>query len=238
MIRARTKPQRKEVNFSVKVWREDLKEGLLTVWNVKVLFGLVLVAALLNLAFAPIQILIPYLIKETLGLTPWHVGLVETVVGASIIIGSITIGLATKRLRNHRVLMLGVTIGAVALLVGGLIQAYWGFVLTCALLVMGVTWTNILVGAQAAVAVPDHYRARVNTIINTIATSAMPLGLALSGPLLDTFGGWNMLTGIALMVSVIIPLLFLVPNLVAFFNQPSDEVEAWMKQTYPKAFTQ
>jgi MFS family permease len=238
MIRANTKPERTETKFSIKVWQEDLHEGLRTVWNVKVLFGLVLVAALLNLAFAPIQILIPYLIKETLGLTPWHVGLVETVVGASIILGSITVGVLTNKIHNHRVLILGVTIGAVALFVGGFVQAYWGFVLTCALLVMGVTWTNILVGAQASVAVPDHYRARVNTIINTIATSAMPLGLAVSGPLLDRFGGWTLLSGIALMVGVIIPLLFLVPNLVTFFNQPSEQVEGWMKETYPNAFTQ
>ena len=236
MIRANTKPERKEPVFTYQVWRADFTEGLRTVWHVKVLLGLVVVAALLNLAFAPIQILIPFLIKETLGLTPWHVGFVETVVGASIIIGSITVGMLTKKIRNHKVVILGIVLGAAALLASGFAQAYWVFVLTCGLMVLGVTWTNVLIGAQAAVAVPDHYRARVNTIVNTIATSAMPIGLALSGPLLDTFGGWTLLKGIALIIMVIVPLLFLVPNLVAFFNEPSEQLESWMKQTYPSAF--
>jgi MFS family permease len=215
---------------------QQLKDGFRVVGRVPVLLALALAIAFFNLILSPMQVLLPTYAKVLRGMPAWFLGGLESALGAGIIIGAVSISFV-ERLRGF---VSSVTIGL--MLLGGsmAVLAHVPGVLAPigAMLMLGIgaAWTNIPIGTRVSVAVPDHFRARVNSIIAFIFDACAPIGVAAGGVLAVTLGVTQTMTWMGGIVLAAVPALFKVRALGDFFRVPPDELDGYLLKKYPRAF--
>ncbi|RXJ73684.1 hypothetical protein CS022_08055 [Veronia nyctiphanis] len=240
LIQQNTKPKREnnetDETLTIKTWSEDIYLGFRALAKVRVVLALFVLILLSNALAYPVIVLIPYLVKETLGLSPYYVGILESALAIGAILGATTLSFMTKRMTNYRTFFLGITLNALMLLIPVVMQSYWALVIGLMISTAGCIWINILIQTQITVAVPDHFRSRILSSLGIVSGLAIPVGIALAGPLTDHFGAWSTFFALAALSALVVPLYALIPNIATFFNTPAEEVGEWMNKTYPDAF--
>jgi hypothetical protein len=101
---------------------------------------------------------------------------------------------------------------------------------------IGAAWTNIPISTRVSVAVPDHFRSRVNSIISFLFDGTAPIGVAAAGVLIATIGVTASMTGLGAMVLLLVPVLLLIPGFTEFFRRSPSELTDHFLETYPRAF--
>ncbi|RXJ73680.1 hypothetical protein CS022_08035 [Veronia nyctiphanis] len=237
LISQNTKPKREDNNgLTIANWSRDIYLGFRALIKVRVVLVLVIAASLINMALLPVIIMVPYLVKETLGLSPYYVGIIEAAIAIGALIGSVTLSLVTKRIANHRALLLGIVVIVAMMIIPAVMQSYWLLVAGFTLSMVGSLWVNILIQTQMTVAIPDHFRSRILSSMGILSALAAPFGVTVSGILTDSYGAWPVLLGCVSLAALTIPLFAIIPNMANFFNKPEDEVGGWVLDTYPGAF--
>jgi MFS family permease len=162
-------------------WMLDLTRGFQFLYAVRVLFALALVAMLLNFFLAPLFVVLPVLVKQGRGLPPWYLGALESSMGAGAIVGATLAGWLCRTLMTDRVIVLG--IGLIGISVGSLPWMPGLALPIVAMLCFGAaaSLANIPIMSQLAVATPDTYRSRVNSIMLFLCMGVAPLGVAARG---------------------------------------------------------
>jgi len=84
---------------------------------------------------------------------------------------------------------------------------------------------------------PDSFRARVNSVIASVAEGMMPIGIAAAGFLIDKAGVSTVLMGCGILFMMLAPLLFLTPDFKRFYRLPPKEAEKFFIERYPEAFS-
>jgi predicted MFS family arabinose efflux permease len=187
---------------------QDLRLGVQYVWNNQVLRGCFLLAFWINVFAYPLVLgLLPYVVNNVFMATETLLG----VLGAAYALGSL---LGSLLISSNRVAMGAgrlTIIGAIVWFGAGLFFAMNDVVIIgVALLVAIGAAQSLCVTPLAGVmlrATPPHYRGRVMGM-RILAILGLPLGLLLSGPLIDWFGfavtaGIYSLLGVACAVSMI-----------------------------------
>ena len=197
------------------LWRDlkvKVKGGISYVTNDPFIRQLIIIAAGINFVVAPVNIIIPFQVKEIMGLNAGVYGSMMACLSFGVIVGSMIIGTITV----HRGKSLGYGI-----LGGGLSLALFptfyllgkGLLLPTILVVilLSVSLTGVGV-ATSFVNVPidtllqrtteDSKRGRVMSIISMGTTAAMPIGYGVSGFLLEKVGP--------------VPILFAIGSLTLF----------------------
>lgn len=173
-----------------------------------------LLAAMFSLlAFiGPVQVLLPYLVKNQLGLGPEALGFIFAVSGVGAIVAALGVGqLGLPRLRMT-VMYTSWTIG-VALLAGyGLMVELWQALLigaaTAALFEVGqIIWTTLLQQL-----VPRRLLGRVASLDWLVSTGLVPLSFALTGPVAGLLGASWTMVGAGLVGAVLMGALLFVPG--------------------------
>ena len=246
LIRANTRPRREtlleeqecaEVNtFNSKQWCFDLSQGFKAVYRAKVLFWLMVIVSLLNIAVAPLQILMPYIVKQEEQLPAWYLGMLESSVGVGILIGVSTLALIKRVLKPDRICFLGLLFNTLGFFIAGIFQNYWAMLIGVLILFMSINWTNVIVVSQQMAAVPDHFRARVRSVFGLMASAGMPLGVAATGWLIEYWGSYNLMLGMGVMILFCLPVMMMVPDLAGFLREPANNAEEYLMTRYPTAF--
>lgn len=196
-------PQRsaKEAKTS---YLSQLKEGLHYVWNWKgaliLLFGAAMLNALLNPAFS----LLPLLVAKHFGKGALELSWLEAAFGFGVIAGGLILtawGGFKKKIHTSLMGITGMSIGVLTLGVvpeGGL---YWALGAMALLGVLNPIANGPLVAIFQSTVAPEM-QGRVFSLLNTLATGASPLGLALAGPVADLLGiqAWYLAGGAALLL--------------------------------------
>jgi DHA3 family macrolide efflux protein-like MFS transporter len=168
----------------------DLKEGFLYVVKWPGLFGVVLLAMLLNFLLSPASSLLPLLVRQEFHGGAQQLGWVESVFGVGVILGGL--GLSAWGGFKRRILtsfcgIVGIGIGVI---LTGLSPAGMFWLLLAANFVLGFAqvFANgpLMAIFQSAVA-PD-VQGRVFSLIGAGATAMMPLSLLIAGPVSDWLG--------------------------------------------------
>jgi hypothetical protein len=183
-----------------------------------------LVSAMFSLLFfvGPVQVLVPYQVKNDLGLGPEALGAILAF-GA---LGAIAMGLAVGHFglprRRVTVMYLGFTIG-IALIAGyGVMTSLWQALIISAIgnamFELGdVIWTTMLQQG-----VPRNYLGRVSSLDWMLSTGLVPVSFALVGPVSNALGpGPTLVVGGLLGAVAMISLLF-VPGVRDPERQPFD----------------
>jgi len=203
----------------------ELREGFRYVWNWRGLFYLLLGATLLNALLHPASSLLPLLVSKHFGKGALELGMLEAALGFGTIAGGLILsvwGGFKRRIYTSFFGMLGMGMGFLFL---GLIPAW---------LFLGAVGAHVFIGIMGPIlngplvaiiqaAVAPEMQGRVFSIIETLATGASPLGLAIAGPVADLFGIqiWFILGGMSLLLMGVVG--FFIPALVRIEEGPKKE---------------
>jgi MFS family permease len=145
------------------------------------------------------NVVFPYFGKEVLLLEAQHYGTVQAMFPVGFLVGTVLVGYLTKKFRKEALLTSGITLqGLIVVMVGtfalpavysnaGLVNTLLS--LSSSLLVIGVLNTLVNVPFQVMLqeTVPDSYRGRVYGLIDSVGQMLVPLSMAISGFLVDSF---------------------------------------------------
>lgn len=180
----------------------DMLQGFRYVWGWPGLFIILLMAMLLNFLSAPSFSLMPLLVTKHFSGGVVEIGALETALGVGLLVGGVLLSVWGGFRRRVATSMVGMIGGGVGMLVVGWTPGslFW-------LAVVGIFVTGFMnpiingpLMALIQVAVDPKMQGRVFTLVLSLATAMMPLGLALSGQLAARFGisMWFVMAGVAM----------------------------------------
>ncbi|HLB44226.1 MAG TPA: MFS transporter, partial [Candidatus Limnocylindrales bacterium] len=207
----RTRPQaRATTQLGVRQTLAEIGEGFAFVRKTTWIWATLLSAMLsLLVFFGPVQVLVPFLIKNRLGLGPEALGSIFAFGGIGSIAMALTIGHFGLPRRRVTAMYLAWTFGIGTMAVYGLMTSLWQALLvaifTHALFELGqVIWTTMIQQL-----VPRQLLGRVSSLDWLVSVGLIPVSYALTGPASDLLGaGPTMVVGALLGGVLTIALLF------------------------------
>jgi MFS transporter, DHA3 family, macrolide efflux protein len=178
--------EKKKGSAAFKAFISDTKEGLQYVWNQKGMRILFLVAALLYLFIAPMNLLLPFYVEDYLKLNADWYGYMLMSLGVGSVLGYLIAGSANVRGRDQSTLiilsLLGASIGMGVL--GFLTQPY---IVLGVLFLVGLMAGIFMVKATTVLqlASPSDIRGRVFGLLATLTSGLAPLGMGIAGVIAD-----------------------------------------------------
>ena len=169
-----------------------------------------LVAAMVSLLvfIGPIEVLVPYIIKNKLALGPEALGLIFAVGGIGSLAMSLVIGVVGLPRRRVTVMYVAWSLGVAATALYGAMTTLWqallvSFVLQASFMLGSVIWTTMLQQL-----VPRELLGRVSSLDWMMSVGLVPLSFALTGPIADAIGPettliWAGILGAVLMFGLI-----------------------------------
>lgn len=207
------RPTREVMGHGLRQTIAEVREGLAFVRRNPWCWATLLSAMFSLLVFiGPVQVLLPYLVKNRLGLGPEALGAIFAVsgvgaIGAAIAVGQL--GLPRRRIT----IMYVVWSAGVALFAGyGLMTSLWqAFIIglgTAALFEVGqIIWVTLL-----QTLVPRELLGRVSSLDWLVSTGLVPLSFALTGPVAALLGPGPTMIVAGLLGSVLMGVLLFVPG--------------------------
>ncbi len=176
-----------------------------------------LVSGMLTLlaVFGPMNVLLPYIVKNRLGLGPDALGWIFATGGVGSILMAIAIGQLGLPRRRVTVMYVAWAVGIALMTAYGVMDALWQALVISlvvnALFELGqVTWTTMLQQI-----VPRELLGRVSSLDWFVSVSLVPLSYALTGPAADVFGAGPVMVVAAIFGAVATILLLFVPGVRA-----------------------
>ncbi|MGC4940268.1 MFS transporter [Kribbella sp. DT2] len=173
----------------VRAMAADLREGWgyvrRTRWLLaSLLFGTVFVLLILG----PLEVLMPFAIRDQLGGDAREFGLVMAAFGIGGAAGALLISSRKLPRRYLTVMTLMWGVGAVPFVVLGFAEHLWVMMVSVA--VVGATGSAAMViwGTLLQRRVPDHLRGRISSLDFFVSLLLMPVSMALAGPAGSLFG--------------------------------------------------
>lgn len=171
-------------------YSHDLREGFAYVIRWKGLFGVIILAMLLNFLLIPSSSFLPLVVTKIFNGGAAELGWLESLFGAGIIAGGITLsvwGGFKRRIVTSFCGIIGIGLGIV---LTGLVPANMFYLVLIANLIVGFAqvFANGPLMAIMQSAVAPEMQGRVFSLLGAGATAMMPLSLLIAGPISDQFG--------------------------------------------------
>jgi MFS family permease len=160
----------------------------------------------------PVQVLLPYLVKNRLDLGPEALGGIFAVSGIGAIIAAVAVGQVGLPTRRVTVMYASWSVG-VAIIAGyGLMSALWqamvvGFASAALFQVGSIIWTTLLQQL-----VPRELLGRVSSLDWLVSSGLVPVSFALTGPVAGLLGPGTTMVGGGLVGAVLMGALLFVPG--------------------------
>lgn len=202
-----------ELESGVRATVHQVREGLTFVRGQPWIWATLLSAMLsLLVFFGPVQVLVPFLVKNRLNLGPEALGSIFAAGGVGSIAMAFLIGHLGLPKKRVTVMYLAWTLGVAGLGAYGLMTELWhgllaGFV-TGALFELGqVIWTTMLQQL-----VPRNLLGRVSSLDWMVSTGLVPISYALTGPVAEAFGPSQTMVVAALIGALLMGVLLFLPG--------------------------
>jgi MFS family permease len=173
----------------VRAMAADLREGWSYVRRTRwllasLLFGTIFVLLILG----PLEVLLPFAIRDQLGGDAREFGLVMAAFGIGGAVGALLISSRALPRRYLTVMTLMWGVGSVPVVVLGFAQDLWLMMAGAA--IVGATGSAAMViwGTLLQRRVPDHLRGRISSLDFFVSLLLMPVSMALAGPAGSLFG--------------------------------------------------
>jgi MFS family permease len=167
----------------------DVREGFGYMVRTPWLLATLLFASLMLLVMmGPLEVLIPFVIKDRLGGGPGDHAWVLAMFGIGGAVGSLAMASSRMPRRYLTVMNLMWGVGCLPFLVIGFATAVWQIVVSA--FVLGVMWSAPMViwGTLLQRRVPAHMLGRVASLDFFVSVSLMPVSMALAGPVSEAIG--------------------------------------------------
>ena len=193
-----------------------LKDGLRFVRQRVWLWGTLLSAAIAYLVFlGPVEVLLPYLVKNELHASAGTLGLVLAAGGLGAVGGAVLMGHRGHPRRDVTVMYMTWTVATLVIAGYGIANATWELMLVClvfnALEAAGtIVWATIKQHH-----VPGSMLGRVSSLDWLISIGLLPLSFALTAPVAAVFGARTTLVGAAALGGAVTLSAFFLPGMRA-----------------------
>lgn len=171
------------------VWR-DVVDGFRYLWHWKGMFMVLMLATLINMTINPGMSLLPILVQKHFQGGALQLGWMNSAWGIGMIAGGVILsawGGFKSKVLTSMLAMIGMGLGFV--LVGlSPADAFW---MSIAGLALGGTMNPVVngpLGALLQAVVAPELQGRVFTVLRSMSALAVPLGLAIGGPISDWLG--------------------------------------------------
>ena len=212
LIRRRGAVEREDGESGGSVLR-DLREGIAFVRAHTWLWATLLAAAVFLLAYwGPVEVLVPYRVRNELGGTAGDFGLVLAFGGLGSLLAALILGQRGLPRRHITFMYSAWTIGSLALVGFGLAGTVWQ--LQAISLLEGLFFTAGMVvwGTLLQTLVPGELLGRVTSLDWFVATSLVPISFALTGPVSAGLGAQTTLVVGGIMAAVATIVFLFVPG--------------------------
>jgi DHA3 family macrolide efflux protein-like MFS transporter len=169
---------------------QDLGAGLTYVRKWPGLFGLIILAMVLNFILSPSSALLPLVVTKVFNGGALELGWVESLFGVGILSGGILLSIwggFKRRIVTSFSGIIGIGLG---ILMMGLLPTnmLYTFFFACFLVGFSQVFANGPLGAIFQSSIAPEMQGRVFSMLNAGATAMMPLSLLVSGPISDALG--------------------------------------------------
>jgi DHA3 family tetracycline resistance protein-like MFS transporter len=201
----------------------DVREGLRYVRGQPWIWATLVSAMLSLLVFlGPMEVLMPFLVKNRLGLGPESLGAIFAAGGVGSIVMAFVIGSLGQPRRRVTVMYVSWSLGVLFLAAYGLMTSLWQALvasfITAACFEYGqVIWTTLLQQR-----VPRELLGRVSSLDWLVSTGLVPVSFALTGPAAALFGPEQTIVGAAVIGAVLMCALLFYPGVRDPEREPLD----------------
>lgn len=209
---------------------QDIKEGFQYVLNWKGLTLLLLSAMLINFLISPAMSLLPLLVSKHFGGDEVQLALMNSMLGIGMLIGGIILSIWGGFKRRIFTSFMGLIISGLSLAAVGFIPET-GFSIAVFVFLISALMLPFINGPIQAVvqsAVTPEMQGRVISLIGTTAGFAMPIGLAIAGPVSDAIGiqAWFIIGGICMSLTGILGFMSPAMRHIEDQHQRPENIEA------------
>jgi MFS family permease len=208
-----TRPTVEVVGHGLRQTLAEMGEGFTFVRRNPWCWATLLAAMFSLLVFiGPVQVLLPYLVKNQLGLGAESLGFIYAVSGVGSIVAALLVGQFGMPRLKVTAMYLAWSVG-VALIAGyGLMTALWqallvGFLLNALFEVGQIIWVTLL-----QTLVPRRLLGRVSSLDWLVSTGLVPVSFALTGPVAAALGPSTTMIGAGLVGAFFMGILVFVPG--------------------------
>jgi DHA3 family macrolide efflux protein-like MFS transporter len=197
------------------VWR-DLRQGLEYILNWRGLTIIIGMAMVTRLLMMPAFSLLPLLVSEHFGGTAAQLGFLESVLGVGMLLGGLILSIWGGFRRKIYTTMAGIVFLGLGLIVFGIVPGdLFVLALICTFFIgLAVPFVDGPLMAILQATVAPEIQGRVFTLMGSLISLAMPIGLIIAGPLSDIVNIriWYVLAGLAYVLMG--AALFFVPDVI------------------------
>ena len=196
------KPQLKDsYNFI-----SELKDGISVFLQDKKLCIVTVAAAICMIFYMPISSFFPLMSSSYFHVTVWHASIVQFGYAGGMMLCSLLVSLYGTIRNKIKAVHLGLLGLSITILLCGILPqtglAFWGFALLCTLMGASGNFYNIPYIAYMQETIPKEKQGRAFSIMNSLMSVTMPLGLIIAGPFAEVHGvsSWFFISGIVFIV--------------------------------------
>lgn len=186
----------------------EMLDGLKVINQNKPLKAITVPIMLASLIYVPVGSFFPLMVNVHFRGTAWHASIIEFVFAGGLLLSSLILGVWGGIKNKFLMINLAIcTLGA-ALAGGGMLPPSAFIVFGLLSTIMGMTGSFLTVPYTAYVqsTVPPASLGRVLSILSSMMTLAMPVGLFFAGPLAETMGiaNWFLYSGILVVITALL----------------------------------
>lgn len=182
----------------------EMKDGIAVFLRDRRLFVLMLCVCVGMIFYMPLSSFYPLMTSGHFQATAWHASLIELLYAAGMMLSAAAIGAFGAIKNKFFIIHLGLLGLAASTFFCGVLPGdmafFWLFALLCALMGTSGNLYGIPFMAYIQETVPHEAQGRVFSLLGSMMSLAMPVGLLIAGPVAERFGVplWFLLSGIVL----------------------------------------
>lgn len=185
----RAKFQQERTAQPEKLWVE-IRAGLTWIWHQPLIFFIAFTGTLIHLLFDGVALLVIVLAQQ-MHATPFMIGLVLAMDGVGSLIGTLLAERLSRQLSFRVTFIACHWLWAALWLTILLVHSMLTLSIILALIYVVLMITDLTQFSYRRMLIPDELQGRVNSVFRLIAYSGAPLGLALTGLLLQLYGPYT-----------------------------------------------
>lgn len=183
----------------------EMKEGLLALLHHRPTAVVLGFATLSMMFLLPLSSFYPLMSSTYFSLTAWHASVVELVyAGGMLLAAALASAIGPRMRRKLNWAHLGMALMGASCALSGVLPAtmpgFWAFAVLCAVMGAAANLYNIPFTAHLQQIIPPDKQGRAFSVIASLMSAAMALGLVLAGPVAERHGVtlWFLLAGLAM----------------------------------------
>jgi DHA3 family macrolide efflux protein-like MFS transporter len=191
----------------------EIKEGAVVYLKDKKLFIITMASAISMIFFIPLAMYYPLMTSDYFKASAWHASITQIAYSLGMMVGAMvlsSLGTIKNKLGAVHIALLG--LGAASFFCGILpsnMTGFWIFAALCLSMGASENLYNIPYVAYLQETVPKEAQGRAFSLLSSLMSVAMPIGLVIAAPLAERHGVplWFLLSGIVIVIITVISAL-------------------------------